>query len=179
MQSEIQTERLLLRRWRPEDREPFATMNADPTVMEFFSKPLAREESDALADRIETFFAEHDYGLWAIEIPSVTPFAGFIGLSIPRYETPFTPCVEVGWRLAVEHWGRGYAPEGARAAIQFGFNQLGLREIVSYTAVQNLRSRRVMEKIGMRHCRGEDFDHPLLPPGDSLSRHVLYRLGRT
>jgi RimJ/RimL family protein N-acetyltransferase len=175
---ELRADRLLLRRWRLEDREPFAAMNADLRVMEFFSKPLSREESDARADRIEAEFAEHGHGLWAVEIPGLTPFAGFIGLTSPQFEAKFTPCIEIGWRLAFEYWGRGYAPEGALAVIKFGFEQLGLDQIVSTTAVQNLRSRRVMEKIGMKHDPRENFDHPLLPPGHWLSRHVLYRIAR-
>jgi ribosomal-protein-alanine N-acetyltransferase len=175
---ELRTERLLLRRWRREDREPFAAMNADPRVMEFFPALLSRAESDARVDRIETHFEQHGFGLWAVEIAGVTPFAGFIGLSIPSFEAHFTPCVEAGWRLAAEHWGRGYAPEGARAALAFGFDSLGLGQIVSYTATSNLRSRRVMEKIGMNHDPGSDFDHPLLPEGHPLRRHVFYRIGR-
>jgi RimJ/RimL family protein N-acetyltransferase len=113
-----------------------------------------------------------------VEIPGVTQFAGFIGLSIPRFEAAFTPCVEVGWRLAAEHWGKGYAPEGARAALAFGFQVLGLEEIVSFTVPGNVRSRRVMEKIGLTYAVGEDFDHPSLPAGHPLRRHVLYRLRR-
>lgn len=175
---EIRTHRLLLRRWRPEDREPFAAMNADPRVMEFFSTTLSREVSDSRADQIEAEFQQHGFGLWAVEIADVAPFAGFIGLHIPTFQARFTPCVEIGWRLAAEHWGRGYATEGARAALAFGFEVLGLEEILTYTATQNLRSRRVMEKLGMIHDPSADFDHPLLPPGHWLSRHVLYRMAR-
>jgi RimJ/RimL family protein N-acetyltransferase len=173
---ELRTERLLLRRWRPEDREPFAAINADPRVMEHFPALLSRDESDASVDRIEGHFAQRGFGLWAVELPSVAPFIGFIGLSVPRIEAHFTPCVEIGWRLAADHWGRGYATEGARAALAFGFDELGLAEIVSYTVPANDRSRRVMEKIGMSHDEAGDFDHPLLPAGHPLSRHVLYRI---
>jgi RimJ/RimL family protein N-acetyltransferase len=175
---EIATDRLLLRPWRPEDRNAFARMNADPRVVEFLPGPLSREESDASADRIAVHFQQHGYGLWAVEIPSEAEFAGFIGLAIPRFEAPFTPCVEIGWRLAVEHWGRGFATEGARAALKFGFETLGLEEIVSFTVPANIRSRRVMEKIGMVHSPDEDFDHPMLAEGHRLRRHVLYRLRR-
>jgi RimJ/RimL family protein N-acetyltransferase len=172
----LETERLLLRRWRPEDREPFARMNADPRVMEFFPKQFTREESDASVDRIDAHFQKHEFGLWAVELPGEAPFIGFIGLAVPRFEAAFTPCVEVGWRLAAEHWGRGYATEGARAALAFGFGSLKLDEIVSFTVPTNVRSRRVMEKIGMSHCPEEDFEHPLVPEGHPLRRHVLYRI---
>jgi RimJ/RimL family protein N-acetyltransferase len=175
---DIQTARLYLRRWRPSDREPFAALNADPRVMEHFPGTMSREASDAFVDRSEEHFAQHGFGLWAVEIPDISPFAGFIGLAIPRFTAPFTPCVEVGWRLAAEHWGHGYATEGARAALAFGFETLGLQEILSFTAVANLRSRRVMEKLGMTHDPTGDFDHPNLPEGHPLRRHVLYRLAR-
>jgi RimJ/RimL family protein N-acetyltransferase len=173
---ELRTKRLLLRRWLEEDREPFAAMNADPRVMEHFPKLLERDESDAVVDRIETHFDEHGYGLWAVEISGVAAFAGFIGLAIPRFEAAFTPCVEIGWRLAAAYWGQGFATEGAGAAATFGFEHLKLREILSFTAVKNVRSRRVMEKIGMTHDPADDFDHPLLSAGHPLSRHVLCRL---
>lgn len=173
---EVRTDRLLLRRWRPEDREPFAALNADPQVMEYFPNPLSREESDATADRIEAHFQKHGYGFCAVEIPGVASFAGLIGLCVPRFEAPFMPAIEIGWRLAPEHWGRGYAAEGARAALAFGFKTLQLKEILSMTVPANWRSRRVMENIGMTHCPGDDFDHPLLPEGHRLRRHVLYRI---
>jgi RimJ/RimL family protein N-acetyltransferase len=176
---ELRTERLILRWWRPDDREPFARLNADPRVVEFLPKVLARDESDAVADRIESHFERHSFGLWAVEIPEVTPFAGFIGLSIPRFETHFTPCIEIGWRLAAEYWHRGYATEGARATLDFAFTHLNADEILSFTVPANVRSRRVMEKIGMMHNPAEDFDHPVLPEGHPLRRHVLYRIRRT
>jgi RimJ/RimL family protein N-acetyltransferase len=175
---EIRTERLLLRRWRPEDRAPFAALNADPRVMEHFPALLSREESAAAALRMEAHFERHGFGLWAVQIDGVAPFAGFLGLSTPRFEAKFTPCFEIGWRLAAETWGRGFATEGARAAVSFGFQTLGLLEIVSFTVPANLRSRRVMEKLGMTRDPSEDFDHPLLPAEHRLSRHVLYRLKR-
>jgi len=175
---ELRTNRLLLRRWRPEDREPFAALNADPRVMEHFPAVLSREESDALAARMETHFDGHGFGRWAVEIVGVTPFAGFVGLSIPHFQAPFVPCVEIGWRLATDFWGRGYATEGAKAALAFGFYELGLKEIISFTVPENLRSRRVMEKIGMTYDPKDDFDHPLLPAGHPLRPHVLYRAVR-
>ncbi len=175
---QLRTDRLCLRRWLLDDRIPFARLNADPRVVEFLPKALSREESDAVADRIEAHFQRHGFGLWAVEIPGITPFAGFIGLSIPGFEAPFTPCVEIGWRLDAAYWNRGYATEGARAALAFGFEALHVEEIVSFTVPGNVRSRRVMEKIGMTHLPKEDFDHPVLPEGHPLRRHVLYRLGR-
>jgi ribosomal-protein-alanine N-acetyltransferase len=165
-----------LRRWRDEDREPFAALNADPRVMEFFPGTLSRAESDALVDRIEAHFDKHGFGAWAIEVPGVAGFVGFTGLSVPRFEAPFMPCVEVGWRLAVDHWGKGYASEAARLALSYGFETLDLPEIVSFTATTNRRSTAVMERLGMRRDPADDFDHPALPEGHRLRRHVLYRL---
>ncbi len=173
---ELRTTRLLLRRWRASDRPPFAQLNRDPQVVEFLPGPMSQDESDALVDRIEAHFQQHGFGRWAVEIPGVTSFAGFIGLAIPRFEVPFTPCVEVGWRLDIAYWNQGYATEGALAALDFGFRCLQLPEIVSFTVPHNLRSRRVMEKLGMTHSPSEDFDHPLLDEGHPLRRHVLYRL---
>ncbi len=176
MRPELRTARLILRHWRPEDREPFSILNADPVVMEYFPSPLSRTESDALADRIEAHFTKHRFGLWAVEIPSVSPFAGYVGLAVPSFQAHFTPCVEIGWRLARERWGKGYATEGARAVLAFGFDELKLDEIVSFTTASNLRSRRVMDRIGMTHSVEDDFDHPALPEGHPLRPHVLYRI---
>jgi RimJ/RimL family protein N-acetyltransferase len=174
----IQTPRLLLRDWRDEDLAPFAAMNADPVVMEFFPKPLDRAESDAAVARIRDHFASRGFGLWAVEVPGVADFIGFVGLAVPRFEAHFTPCVEIGWRLARSHWGRGYATEAARATLAFGFRDLALDEIVSFTTTANLRSRAVMERIGMTRSADDDFDHPALPEGHPLRRHVLYRIGQ-
>lgn len=171
---ELRTERLLLRRWREEDREPFAAINRDPLVMEFFPAPCSREESDAMVDRIEAHFDRHGFGVWAVEVPGVAPFIGYVGLAVPRFEAAFTPCVEIGWRLGSDFWGRGYASEGARAALAYAFDEVGLAEVVSFTVPANVRSRRVMERIGMRRDRDRDFDHPSLPDGSRLQRHVLY-----
>lgn len=175
---EIRTERLLLRRWRTDDLAPFAVMNADPRVVEFFPSPLTRAESEALIARSEAHFDKNGFGPWAVEVPGIANCIGFIGLFTPRFVAHFTPCVEVGWRLAAEHWGRGYATEGARAAIQFGFENLKLEEIVAFTVPANIRSRRVMEKLGMTHTPADDFDHPDLPDNHPLRRHVLYRIAR-
>jgi RimJ/RimL family protein N-acetyltransferase len=175
VRGELATARLLLRRWRDDDLPAFARLNADPRVVEHMPRALTRAESDALAERITAHFAEHGFGLWAVEAPGVASFVGFVGLARPAFAAHFTPCVEVGWRLAAEHWGRGYATEGARAALEFGRDDAGLTEVVSYTVPANLRSRRVMEKLGMTHDPRDDFEHPSLPEGHPLRRHVLYR----
>lgn len=172
----IETERLLLRRWREGDREPFAALNADPEVMEHFPARLSREESDALAARITIAMAERGFGLWAVEVRGGAPFIGFVGLSIPTFDAPFMPAVEIGWRLSRVHWGHGYAIEAARAVLDDGFGRHGLTEIVSFTVPANVRSRRVMERLGMR--QDGEFDHPRLPEGHLLRRHVLYRIAR-
>jgi ribosomal-protein-alanine N-acetyltransferase len=171
----IETARLRLRPWRDADLEPFAALNADPRVMEFFPKQLSREQSDAVATRIRIHFVQHGFGLWAVELPASAPFIGFVGLSVPSFEAHFTPCIEVGWRLAYEHWGRGLASEAARAALEFGFSSLGLAEIVSFTTRTNQRSMRVMERIGMTRRPEDDFNHPALAEDHPLRRHVLYR----
>jgi RimJ/RimL family protein N-acetyltransferase len=174
----LRTERLVLRRPCEADREPFVRMNADPRVMEFFPATLSHEESDALMERIEAHLQQHGFSWCAAELRDTGEFIGFIGLSVPRFEAAFTPCVEIGWRLAAEYWGRGLATEGARAVLEYAFADLGLKEIVSFTTVGNARSRRVMEKLGMTHDAAEDFDHPSLPEGHAQRRHVLYRLRR-
>lgn len=166
----------MLRRWREDDKEPFAALNADPVVMEHFPATLSREDSDALAERIEAGFDEHGFGLWAVEADG--EFIGFTGLSVPRFTAPFTPCVEIGWRLARSAWGRGYATEAARASLEDGFGRAGLTEVISFTAVQNVRSQAVMGRLGMTHDPADDFDHPALPAGHPLRRHVLYRIRR-
>jgi GT2 family glycosyltransferase/RimJ/RimL family protein N-acetyltransferase len=172
----LRTERLILRPWDAADLEPFAALNADPRVMEFFPNLLDRAESDALATRVQDHFVRHGYGLWAVEIPGVARFAGYVGLSVPTFWAHFTPCVEIGWRLARQYWGHGYASEGARAALAFAFNDLALTEVVSFTSRRNTRSTLVMERIGMKREPADDFEHPLLPEGHALRSHVLYRL---
>lgn len=178
MLESLTTKRLLLRRWREYDRLPFQAMNADPRVMEYFPSPLTPAESDALMARAEEHFVRHNFGPFAVELLHGKSLAAFIGLSIPAFDAPFMPAVEVGWRLAFDQWGQGLATEGARAALDYGFNKLGLEQIVSFTVPANLRSRRVMVKLGMTHDPHDDFDHPLLPVGHPLRRHVLYRLHR-
>lgn len=174
----VRTDRLLLRPWREDDLEPFAALNADPAVMEHFAKPLERAESDAFVARIRAHFAREGFGFWAVEAPGIAPLVGMVGLARPAFEAHFTPCVEIGWRLARDYWGRGYATEAARAALGYGFEQLGLGEIVAFTATGNVRSRAVMERIGMARSADDDFDHPALPEGHRLRRHVLYRIRR-
>lgn len=175
---ELRTARLILRSFEEKDLSTFAVMNADPRVMEYFPAALSRAESDAAAIRIRQHAVDHGFGLFAVELPS-RGLIGFAGLSTVTFQAHFTPSVEIGWRLLAEQWGHGYATEAARAALQFGFKQLGLREIVSFTVPHNQRSRRVMQKLGMRHDPRDDFDHPRLPEGDPLRRHVLYRQSRS
>jgi RimJ/RimL family protein N-acetyltransferase len=174
----LRTPRLILRRWRPSDRAPFAAMNADPAVMAHFPSTLTTAESDALADAIESAHAARGFGLWALEMPGVVPFAGFVGLSVPSFTAPFTPCVEIGWRLAPAQWGRGYATEAARAVLVHAWDGVGLDQVVSFTTAGNTRSRAVMERIGMGYDPADDFDHPRLAAGHPLRRHVLYRVAR-
>ncbi len=172
----LDTERLRLRPWRETDLAPFAAMNADPAVMEHFPSIPTREESDAMAARIMARMREQGWGLWALEVKGGEPFIGFTGLAVPTFEAHFTPCTEVGWRLARSAWGKGYATEAARAALAFAFGELGLEEIVSFTAATNRRSMAVMERLGMR--RDGEFEHPRIAEGSPVRRHVLYRLAR-
>jgi ribosomal-protein-alanine N-acetyltransferase len=175
----LDTDRLSLRRWRDADRAAFARMNADARVMEFMPALLTREQSDENVDRIEKHFERHHFGLCAAESRADGSFIGFIGIWVPEFQAAFTPCVEIGWRLAVEYWGRGLATEGARAITAYAFEILKLPELVSFTVPGNVRSRRVMEKLGMTRDPGEDFDHPRVPEGHAMRRHVLYRLRNT
>ena len=177
--AQLRTERLLLRQWQPDDLEPFAALNADPETMRYFPAPIQREESDAFAERIRRQIESEGWGLWAVEAVGIAPFIGFVGLARPSFEAHFTPAVEVGWRLARDHWGRGYATEAARASLAYGFDELGLVEIVSFTSLLNEPSWRVMERLGMSHDSADDFEHPRLPEGHPLRLHVLYRLPRT
>ena len=174
----LTTARLRLRQWREEDLAPFAALNADPQVMEFFPKVLTRAESDAVAGRIRDHFVRHGFGLWAVEVPGSAAFVGFVGLAVPSFEAHFTPCVEIGWRLAREHWGHGYATEAAAAALAFGFGDRALEEIVAFTVPANIPSRRVMGRLGMRRLPADDFEHPAIAAGHPLRSHVLYRLRR-
>ena len=172
----IKTKRLILRPWQEEDFEAFADLNADPKVMEYFPSPLSRKESDDLAKHISLKMQEQGWGLWAVSVPEVAPFIGFIGLAVPTFSAHFTPAVEIGWRLASKFWGQGYATEGALEVLKYGFTELSLKEIVSFTATGNKPSRKVMERIGMHTDLADDFNHPKLAEGNRLQRHVLYRL---
>lgn len=175
----IETLRLRLRLWRDEDLAPFAALNADPCVMRHYPAVLDPGESDALVGRIRVRMAEHGFGLWAVSVRNGADFIGFVGLSRPLFETHFTPCVEVGWRLAVEHWGHGYATEAARGVLAHAFGPLGLNEVVSMAVPANGRSIAVMRRLGMTRSPDDDFLHPSLPKGHPLQPHVLYRLERS
>ncbi|HAP38702.1 MAG TPA: GNAT family N-acetyltransferase [Nitrospira sp.] len=174
--TQLVTPRLILRQWRPSDLEPFAAMNADSEVMRYYPAPWPREQSDAFAQRVKQLVNERGWGFWAVEERTSGHFIGFVGLHTPSPELPFSPCVEVGWRLAKPYWGLGYATEAAQSAIAFGFQQLHLIELVSFTAVANQKSRAVMERLGMR--LDSEFDHPQVAVESGLRRHVLYRLRR-
>ncbi|MQA81166.1 MAG: GNAT family N-acetyltransferase [Streptosporangiales bacterium] len=167
---------MLLRAWRDADREPFAALNADPEVTEYLAGALTRAQSDDLVDRIEKGFAERSFGLWAVEVRATGEFVGFTGLSVPSFEAHFTPAVEIGWRLTRSAWGLGYATEAARASLAHGFIAAGLDEVVSFTTRTNVRSRAVMERLGMTRDPADDWDHPRLAPDHPLRPHVLYRL---
>ena len=174
---ELETSRLRMRQWRESDRAPFAAMNADPAVMEFFASPPSPAASDASIDAWQAQFAARGWSNWAVELRESSEFIGFTGLSVPRRTFSFSPCVEVGWRLARQFWGRGFATEAARAALRVAFERLSLSEIVSFTAVGNLRSRAVMERIGMRNTN-QDFEYPGIVEGHPLRLHCLYRITR-
>lgn len=175
----IKTKRLILRPWKKEDLEPLSRLNIDPRTMEFLFAPLTREESSARLEIYTRHIEDYGWGLWAVSAPGVSDFIGWIGLWPIGFDSHFTPAIEVGWRLLPEFWGQGYATEGAEASLQYGFDTLKLDEIVSITVPANLRSKRVMEKLGMHTDPKDDFDHPKLPEGHPLKRHVLYRLKRS
>ncbi len=174
---EFDTDRLRLRQWQDTDREPFACMCNDPRVMEFLPNLLDRATSDDMLDRLQALIAERGWGLWAVETQTERQFMGFVGLHIPRVDLPFSPCVEIGWRLAFDYWGQGYATEAAKAALAVGFDRIYLPEIVSFTAVINRRSQAVMERLGME-LAPDTFEHPHLPEGHRLREHFLYRLSQ-
>jgi len=175
---QIRTKRALLRAMRDDDLPAWCALNADPAVRRHFESVATEEEALGEAARIRAGMAQRGWGFWALEIPGVMSFAGTVGLIVTGWEAHFTPCVEIGWRLASEAWGRGYASEAAAAAAEFGFEHLELDELVAITIPDNQPSRRVMERIGMRRDEAGDFDHPRLPPGHPKQRHVLYRLQR-
>jgi RimJ/RimL family protein N-acetyltransferase len=174
----ITTPRMILRPWRDEDYAPYAALNADPEVRRYWPATLSRDESDAQAVGLQKHIDEHGFGFWAVELPGVASFIGFVGLQHAGPDLPFAPAVEAGWRLARDYWGCGYATEGARAALADGFGRLGLEEIVSYAVAVNAPSRRVMERFGMTHDPAADFDHKDRNPNDPLCRHVVYRKRR-
>lgn len=173
---EIDTERLRLRQWRTGDREPFAALNADRRVMAFFPACLDRAASNAMAERCAALIAERGWGFWAVETKAGGQFIGFVGLHTPSAELPFSPCVEIGWRLAHPYWGQGFASEAAKGALKVAFETLGLSEVVSFTTIGNLRSRAVMQRLGMQAAG--TFDHPHIAEGSPLRLHCLYRLSR-
>lgn len=172
----ISTERLILRQWDDEDLYPFSRLCRDKNVMEFFPKLLTEDESFGMGKKIKSLIAERGWGFWAIEIPGESKFIGFVGLHISKESMPFSPCVEIGWRLAKPYWGMGYATEAAKASLRYAFANLGLDEVVSFTTVANIRSQAVMKKIGMSY--ESNFEHPDLEPSDPLCEHVLYKISK-
>ncbi|MBS0286792.1 MAG: GNAT family N-acetyltransferase [Proteobacteria bacterium] len=174
----FESQRLILREWKASDLTPFVLINQDPLVMEHMPCLLSEAESTAFRDRILAHFDKHGFGLYACEIKETGEFIGYVGLNIPAFEAHFTPTVEIGWRLASKHWGKGYATEGAKVILEKAFTEFKLPEVVSFTVPANIRSQRVMQKIGMHHLTQENFQHPLLPSDHPLSWHVLYRLKR-
>lgn len=173
----LQTDRLLLRQWKPQDLAPFARLNADPEVMRYFVNPLNREQSDALAQRCISLIEENGWGFWALELRETAQFLGFSGLHSPEYALPFSPCIEIGWRLAKEYWGHGYATEAANRVLTFAFETLQITQVVSFTSLLNTRSQSVMQRVGMVNA-GQNFKHPLLPEEHPLAEHVLYKKTR-
>jgi len=174
---EIHTERLLLRQWCEEDWPDFASLNADPIVMEYYPDVLSTAESNAMAQKIMSCIAERGWGLWAVELMNDQSFIGFVGLHEPTYALPVTPCVEIGWRLAKKYWGKGYATEAASASLETGFNRLGLSEIYSFASVANKNSEAVMKRLNMVNT-GRNFEHPIIPENNPLREHVLYKIDR-
>jgi RimJ/RimL family protein N-acetyltransferase len=174
----IETERLILRTWKDDDADEYYRINQDQQVIEFLLGPLSMEEVKKFIFSMNQQFNELGFTLWAAEEKESGKLIGFIGLNPPKWESHFTPCVEIGWRLGSEYWGKGYATEGAKAVLRYGFETMGLKEIVSFTVPANLRSIRVMEKIGMKRDLSDDFAHPKLPLEHQLSKHVLYKIQR-
>lgn len=174
----LRTPRLLLREWRDEDRDALRALNADPEVMRCLLGPMSPAASDAMLDLMRAHFEEHGFGFWALELVDGPPLIGLAGLGKPRFDAHFMPAVEVGWRLARDYWGKGYATEAAEAALDFAFTRLDLDEVVAFTVPANSRSQAVMRRVGMKHDPADDFDHPTLIEGHPLRRHVLYRIDR-
>jgi RimJ/RimL family protein N-acetyltransferase len=175
---ELHTRRCVLRQWKPSDLAPWAEMNADPEVRRYFSSIATEEQARGEAERCRDAIAQRGWGMWALEVPGVLPFAGFVGLAVPHYDAPWVPAAEIGWRLPRAAWRKGLATEAAQAALDFGFARLGLAEIVAITVPANAPSRRVMERLGMLRDEAGDFDHPRIEAGHPLRRHVLYRKAR-
>lgn len=178
MASYIETERLILRDWQESDLEPFAALNQDARVMDFFPSLRSYKESIDSMQKMDGHIAEHGFGPFAVSLKTTGEFIGFIGIMVVDLDVPFAPAVEIGWRLAFEYWGKGYATEGAKAVLKYGFEKVNLSEIVSFTVPANRRSRHVMEKIGMHRDPKDDFDHPKIAMGNPLRKHVLYRLSK-
>lgn len=174
----LRTKRLLLREWRDEDTDPFASLSADPVAMELLLGPYDRAASERWMEATRDHWRQRGFGEWVVEIPGEAPFIGVIGLNYLDFPAPFSPAVEVAWRLVPAYWGKGYAREAARAAIEDGFYRLGMDEIVAITTPANRRSWGLMQRLGMSRDPAEDFDHPRVPDGHALKRHVLYRLRR-
>ncbi len=172
---ELETTRLKMRQWKREDWPLFAELNADPIVMEFFPGTLTESESNEMADKIYVLLAERSWGFWAVEEKKTGMFIGFAGLHRPIVELPFSPCVEIGWRLARRCWGKGYATEAALAALKVAFEELNLKKVYSFTSVGNTRSRAVMERLHMVNTT-QNFEHPGIPEGHCQREHVLYKL---
>jgi RimJ/RimL family protein N-acetyltransferase len=175
---EFNTERLAFRAWQDQHRAPFAAMNADPEVMHHFPALLTAEQANAVIDVWRQQFQERGWSNWAVELLGTGEFVGFIGLSVPRRQLPFSPCVEIGWRLRRDAWGKGFATEGAKECLRVGFEKLKLEEVVSFTALTNIPSVRVMQRIGMFNANA-DFEHPAVPEGHALRPHCLFRITRT
>ncbi len=176
--SELDTVRLKLRHWSAADLGPFAAMNADPAVMQYMPGTLFRQASDAAAAAAQAHIDRQGFGLWALEVRGGPGFVGYVGLKAPSFEAAFTPCVEIGWRLARDSWGHGYATEAARACLEHAFGTLALPEVLAFTVPANVSSRAVMQRLGMSLDPAGAFEHPRLPAGHPLREHVLYRLTR-
>ena len=173
----LKTERLILRQWTNDDLASFSNISGDAEVMEFYPKPLTEEEGYSLGARFQSLINERGWGFWAIEIPGQKKFIGFVGLHIPKENLPFSPCVEIGWRLAKEYWNQGYATEAAQESLSYAFAKLNLNEVVSFTTLANLRSQAVMQKIGMSNT-GDNFMHPDIDVTHPQCEHVLYKINK-
>lgn len=172
---ELKTDRLILRQWKESDLLPFAKMNADPEVMEYYPSTISESESNQLANRIKGFITKRSWGFWAVETINENEFIGFVGLHKPTYDLPVSSCVEVGWRFSKKYWGKGYATEAAKESLRFAFEDLQLNEVYSFASVSNKKSCSVMERLNMVNT-GNNFEHPIIPEGHSLREHVLYKI---